>query len=76
MYDTLFFSRLEEEMLDIKMRWEANSAEISRVNVAKDLELNALKDNEIKLRSELEQSGHAVKRSVLFVFFCFVTVMM
>jgi hypothetical protein len=49
----------------LKLRWESNVAEISRENVARDLELKALKDNESKLRVELEQRKHDTERLVV-----------
>jgi len=58
------FYRLEDELADVKLRWESNVAEMSRENVARDLELNALRDSQSKIRVELEQRKHDNERSV------------
>ena len=44
------------------MRWESNISEMSRDNVSRDLELKALRENESKLRVELEQRKHDNER--------------
>jgi hypothetical protein len=63
----MYVFRLEEEMSDLKLRWESNVAEMSRDNVARDLELKALRDNESKIRVELEQRKHDIERLVVSI---------
>jgi len=55
-------SRLEGEISDLKSRWECDVAERSRENVARDVELNMLRDTDAKLRAELVQRKHDIDR--------------
>ena len=57
--------RLEGEISDLKRRWELDVAERSRESVARDVELNTLRDAEVKLRAELSQRKHDVDRFVV-----------
>ena len=58
----LFYARLEGELSDLKLRWESDVAERSRENVARDVELNTLRDTDVKLRAELSQRKLDVDR--------------
>jgi len=57
-------SRLQSEMSDLKSRWESDVAERSRENVARDVELNTLRDTDATFRAELSQRKHDIDRFV------------
>jgi len=60
-----FCVRLEGEISDLKLRWESDIAERSRENVARDVELNTLRDTDVKLRGELSQRKQDIDRLFL-----------
>jgi len=49
----------------LKSRWESDIAERSRENVARDVELNTLRNTDATLRAELLQRKHDVDRFVM-----------
>ena len=51
-------------MSDLKLRWESDIAERSRENVTRDVELNALRDADVKLRADLSQRKQDIERCV------------
>jgi len=53
-------------MLDMKSRWESDVAEKLRENVARDVELNTLRDADATLKAELSQRKHDIDRLLLF----------
>lgn len=62
LYRNNFFLRLQEELYQQKERWEKQIVDISRSQVSKDVELQRLKENEEKLKSELLQRKQDIER--------------
>ncbi|XP_013420877.1 coiled-coil domain-containing protein 57 [Lingula anatina] len=54
--------KLHGEIHDVKEKWDAQLSEIARTNVARDLELQALKDNEDSIKAELQQKKESIER--------------
>jgi len=50
----------------MKSRWESDVAEKLRENVARDVELNTLRDADATLKAELSQRKHDIDRLLLF----------
>jgi len=51
----------------MKSRWTSDAAERSRENVARDVELNTLRDTDAALRAELTQRKHDIDRSAFYL---------
>lgn len=56
------FHRLQEELYQQKERWEKQIVDVSRSQVSKDVELQRLRENEEKLKSELLQRKQDIER--------------
>jgi len=61
-------------MSDLKLQWESDIAERSRENVARDVELNTLRDTDFKLRAELSERKHDIERSTVLFHLLLLTV--
>ena len=61
------YARLEGEISDLKSHWESDIAARSRENVARDVELNTLRDSDVTLRAELLQRKHDVDRYIFWL---------
>ena len=57
--------RLQEELYQQKERWDKQIVDVSRSQVSKDVELQRLKENEEKLKSELLQRKQDIERYVV-----------
>ena len=57
--------RLQEELYQQKERWDKQIVDVSRSQVSKDVELQRLKENEEKLKSELLQRKQDIERYVI-----------
>jgi len=54
--------RLQEEIASLKEKWDKQITTVSRGQVTKDLELQALRENEEKLKSDLLQRKQDMER--------------
>ena len=65
-FDQMFdIFRLQEELYQQKERWDKQIVDVSRSQVSKDVELQRLKENEEKLKSELLQRKQDIERYVV-----------
>ena len=62
MYNHWFLYRMENELIDIKSRWESHISEISRSNVDRDVELETLRESVGQLNTELSQRKQDIDR--------------
>jgi hypothetical protein len=53
---------MENELLDIKSRWESHIANISRSNVDRDVELETLRENVGQIKADLAQRKQDIDR--------------
>ena len=54
--------RLQEEVGDVKEKWERHVSEISRENVARDLELSTALEEQRRLKLDVEQRKNDIDR--------------
>lgn len=54
--------RLQEELSDVKEKWDRHIAEISRENVTRDLELSSALEEQQRLKLELDQRKDDLQR--------------
>lgn len=59
---SLKFYRLETELHDLQERWDKQMSELSHKQVSQDLAVQAIHDNEDKLKSELTQRREDLQR--------------
>ncbi|XP_033742493.1 coiled-coil domain-containing protein 57-like isoform X2 [Pecten maximus] len=54
--------KLHDELCEIKDKWDKQTTNVSRSQVNKDLELEALRENEAKLKADLQQRKEDIER--------------
>lgn len=59
----LFF-RLNDEIVQLKEKWDKQIVEVSRSQVNKDIEVQTRRENEEKLRAEINQKKQDIERFV------------
>lgn len=56
--------RLRDELCTLKEKWDREVVNVSRNQVSKDLELEALRDNESRVKADLQQRKEDIERYV------------
>lgn len=56
--------RLQEELTEMQTKWDSQISQVSRSNVTRDLEVEALRENDGKLKAELVQRKEDIERQV------------
>ncbi|OWF50285.1 coiled-coil domain-containing protein 57-like [Mizuhopecten yessoensis] len=54
--------KLQDELCEVKEKWDKHVTNMSRSQVNKDLELEALRENEAKLKTDLQQRKEDIER--------------
>lgn len=58
------FFRLNDEIVQLKEKWDKQIVEVSRSQVNKDIEVQTRRENEEKLRAEINQKKQDIERFV------------
>lgn len=59
---SIYFHRLQQELEALKTSWDSQVAQISRETVSKDLQIQALQQEEVKLRAQLSSILQDIER--------------
>lgn len=57
-----YFHRCDQELKTMKTNWDSQEAQLSRERVSKDLQIHALQEEEIKLKTQLATLLQDVER--------------
>lgn len=63
------YYRLNDEIFQLKEKWDRQIVDVSRSQVNKDIEVQSLRENEEKLRADINQKKQDIDRLVYSIFF-------